>query len=187
MKSTIFGLPASGKGTLAAKLASHFNLKHISTGDLIRNCTDIEIKKIINKGEYVPDKFIIKMLLDNLPDDDYLLDGFPRTLNQVEIADIDFAIYIDLPEEIAKERMANRGEGRADDKEDIFMKRLNEFKTKTFPVIEEYNNKNMLIRVNGKNSPEKVFEEALKKISKFYQKEIKFECQMSSDEILQYN
>ena len=90
MKLIILGKPSSGKGTQAKLLAEKLNLKHISTGDLLRE--ELKLKTPLTKkvesymkaGSLVPDSLIIELLRNNLPEDDYILDGFPRSLSQAE-------------------------------------------------------------------------------------------------------
>lgn len=119
--------PAAGKGTLSEMLTEKYGYVHISTGDLLRS----EIKSnttlgkkvdgIIKEGKYVPDDIMIKLIAKriNEPDCDkgYILDGFPRTINQAEKydellskynKDIGVAIYIDVPKEVAMKRACSR-------------------------------------------------------------------------------
>ena len=100
MKLIILGKPSSGKGTQAKLLAQKLNLKHISTGDLLRH--ELKLKtplaekaeSYMKTGSLVPDSLIIELLKNNLPNDDYILDGFPRSLSQAE--ELEKIIKIDL-------------------------------------------------------------------------------------------
>lgn len=93
MKLIILGKPSSGKGTQAKILAETLNLKHISTGDLLRNELKLntllakKAESYIKSGSLVPDSLIIEFLKKNLPKDHYILDGFPRSLSQAEALD----------------------------------------------------------------------------------------------------
>ncbi|OQS54109.1 adk [Ecytonucleospora hepatopenaei] len=136
-KIAIFGLPASGKGTLAEKIAKQFNLKHISSGDILRrefkenkinnnnsnttnkinitnsntnnnSNTTNDQESSINKGGFATDEYIINLLSNYVPDDNYILDGFPRTIAQIDVFDIDMGILIDVSEEVALKRMEIR-------------------------------------------------------------------------------
>ncbi len=90
MKLIILGKPSSGKGTQAKRLAETLKLKHISTGDLLRNELKLQTplarkaESYMKSGSLVPDSIIIELLKKNLPKDNYILDGFPRTLSQAE-------------------------------------------------------------------------------------------------------
>ena len=116
MKLILLGPPGSGKGTVAEKLAKDFNLKHISTGALLREeiakDTPIgrDVKKYVEAGEFVPSTFILEMMKLEITDkDDYILDGFPRSLDQAEaMTEVDAVIYLEVPDENLIERFAGR-------------------------------------------------------------------------------
>lgn len=111
MKVILLGAPGAGKGTQAVRLAKHYNIPHISTGDIFRSNikerTPIGIvaKSYIDKGQLVPDEVTIQIVKERLEKDDckngYLLDGFPRTVSQAEALDgfseIDSVVNIDVP------------------------------------------------------------------------------------------
>ncbi|MCD6547579.1 MAG: adenylate kinase [Nanoarchaeota archaeon] len=122
VKIVMLGPPGAGKGTYATRLAPKLGIPTISTGELfrenIKNNTEIgkKAKEYIEKGELVPDEIVIEMLKQRLQKDDtkngFILDGFPRTLEQAkaleEISDIDVVIYLDVPEEIIIKRLSAR-------------------------------------------------------------------------------
>ncbi len=122
MKLILLGKPGSGKGTQAEKIAVEFGIPQISAGVLLRKIekddTPLgrEVKSHIDKGSLVPDELVIKMIFERLQDSDckkgYILDGFPRTVNQAEKLDekikIDKVIDIDIPDDVIVNRMANR-------------------------------------------------------------------------------
>lgn len=122
MKLLIMGPQGSGKGTAAEELKKQFNLATISTGDLFRNAiknrTELGkmVEPIINAGKLVPDEITIAMLQERLEKDDcksgWLLDGFPRTLNQakelLKIANIDKVIYLDVDKNTILDRISGR-------------------------------------------------------------------------------
>jgi adenylate kinase len=93
MKLIILGKPSSGKGTQAKLLSKDLNLVHVSTGDLLRNELKLntplaqEAEAFMKSGSLVPDSIIIELLKKNLPKDNFILDGFPRTLAQAEELD----------------------------------------------------------------------------------------------------
>jgi len=121
MNLMIFGPPGSGKGTYGSRLEPIFNIKRISTGEIFRD----EVKKkselgrkaeeYLNRGELVPDKIVIDMLkgrLDDLGNKNFILDGYPRTVDQAKALDkivkIDAIINIIAPEEILIEKAKAR-------------------------------------------------------------------------------
>lgn len=127
MKIVLLGPPGAGKGTQAKSISNRYSIPHISTGDIFRkNISEntplgIEAKKHIDKGQLVPDEVTINMVKDRLQQDDckngYLLDGFPRTVNQAEALqefllerneDIDTALLIEVPTTFILERMTGR-------------------------------------------------------------------------------
>ncbi|MCF7910051.1 nucleoside monophosphate kinase [Candidatus Pacearchaeota archaeon] len=120
MKLVFIGPPASGKGTQAKIISEKLGLAHISTGDLLRNVSDLELKSKIDfylkKGELVPDEIILNILKKRLLQKDsqkgFILDGFPRTLKQAELlnkeVEVDKFIGIKLSDEEVIKRLASR-------------------------------------------------------------------------------
>ena len=122
MKLIFLGPPGAGKGTQAAGVSSHLRVPHISTGDMfraaIRNATPtgVEAKRYIDAGQLVPDSVVIDMVRERLAMDDckngYLLDGFPRTVEQAQALDTfespDAVIEIQVPDEIVMARLTGR-------------------------------------------------------------------------------
>jgi adenylate kinase len=122
MRLILLGAPGAGKGTQAKLIAEQYAIPQISTGDLLRDAilkgTHLgkEVKHIVENGQLVPDPLIIKLVEERLSQPDckngYLLDGFPRTVQQAEalaqITPIDFVIDIDVPEEEIVKRLSGR-------------------------------------------------------------------------------
>ena len=127
MKIIMLGAPGAGKGTQAKMIADKYGVPHVSTGDIfranIKNGTELgmEAKKYMDQGLLVPDELTVRILLDRVAQDDckngYVLDGFPRTIPQVEVLDseltklgdhIDYAINVDVPDENIVKRMSGR-------------------------------------------------------------------------------
>jgi adenylate kinase len=175
----ILGAPGSGKGTLSKELKKDYGFVHISTGDVIRNSEDPELKKIIDGGNLVPDDMMIKILKKELnkldPEDDIILDGFPRTIKQARKLDsmlgkmglgLNHALYLSLPDDIAKERIRGRAkkEGRKDDaSEEIIENRFKEYKEKTFPLVDFYKKSRKLVTVNAEDGKDVVLDKVIKK------------------------
>jgi len=154
----IFGPPGAGKGSQAVILSKRYNLKHISTGDIlreeIRNRTKLgmRVKNLINQGLLVSDDVIIEIIEDVIDHSKefsgFLYDGFPRTINQFNALNsmlikhgykVDAVISLIVEEEIIIKRMLKRAEleGRSDDANiDIVKKRIETYRTQTEPLIE---------------------------------------------------
>ena len=122
MKIVMLGAPGAGKGTYASRLNVSLGIPHVSTGDMVRDeikaQTELgkKIKQYSDKGELVPDEIIIHLLADRLKKADcekgYILDGFPRTINQAEalgkISKIDVVVNLNVPDQIIVTRLSNR-------------------------------------------------------------------------------
>lgn len=127
MKLILLGAPGAGKGTQAKQLAAHYDIPHISTGDIfranIKAGTELgkKAQEYIDKGALVPDELTCDLLMDRISKEDckkgYILDGFPRTIPQAECltralealgTDIDKAVNIDVPDSVIVERMGGR-------------------------------------------------------------------------------
>jgi len=169
----LLGPPGAGKGTLAKKLVKRNGFQHISTGDMIRKSDDKELKDLIAKGKFVPDKTMIKLLKDKLATLDFekgvILDGFPRTLDQAQKLDsilgkmgvgLSSAVYLNISSDTAKERLAKRAEeeDREDDKDvETIKQRFKEFKEKTVPIIDFYKRSRKLKDIKSGVPAEEVY------------------------------
>ena len=180
MRIVLLGPPGAGKGTQAAILSDKLGVPHVSTGDLFRenigNNTELgqEAKSYINAGKLVPTSVTANMVKDRLSQHDaadgFLLDGFPRTVEQGdELKNIlgglgtklDAVVQFDVSEDVVVERMLARG--RADDTEDVIRTRLKVYRDETAPLLEYY--KDSITRIVAEGSVEDINErtmEALK-------------------------
>ena len=169
------GPPGAGKGTQATVIAEKLGIAHISTGDLFRfNLSQgtplgIEAKKFMDAGEYVPDSVTNDMVRDRLSDDDakagFLLDGYPRTVAQVEELDamlgaekLDTVLVLTADTDEVVTRLLNRAheQGRADDTEDVIRRRLEVYEEQTAPLIDVYTSRGSLVTVDGLGSVDEV-------------------------------
>ena len=175
----LFGPPGSGKGTQSEKLIAKYGLKHLSTGDLLRSeiagqtPLGIEAKKIMDKGQLVPDEVVIGMIssaLDANPNaKGFLFDGFPRTSAQAEALDkllelkktaIAIMLALNVSEEDLVKRLMKRGEtsGRSDDtNEGVIRARITEYRNKTEMVADYYRNFDKVVMVKGEGTVEDIF------------------------------
>jgi adenylate kinase len=166
----LIGPPGAGKGTQAAKLAEAFNIPAISTGDIFRenvkNETELgkQAKAFMDRGEYVPDSLTNALVRDRLTWVDakngFLLDGYPRTNDQVEELDsilsdasqsLNAVVLITADTNEVVRRLLNRAQeqGRADDTEDVIRRRLEVYAEQTAPLINVYSKRNLVIEVDG--------------------------------------
>ncbi len=174
----IFGAPGSGKGTQSDLLKNHFNLAHISTGDVLRRemKNETELGKIakgyIEKGQLVPDDLICDMLaltLDSLQEaKGVIFDGFPRTIPQAEALEkilaergMEITALLDLQVDEAEliRRLLERGKisGRSDDNEETIQARLKVYHSQTSPLADYYQSKGKRIVIEGVGSIDDIF------------------------------
>jgi len=166
----LIGPPGAGKGTQAALLAKHFGIPAISTGDIfrenVRNETPLglEAKAFMDRGEYVPDSLTNALVRDRLnqPDavDGFLLDGYPRTIDQVEELDdildesdkkLDVVVQLTADSDELLRRLSGRAEeqGRSDDTPEVIKRRLSVYEEQTAPLIDVYAARSLVAKVNG--------------------------------------
>ncbi|WP_166136866.1 adenylate kinase [Nocardioides ochotonae] len=170
MRLIIMGPPGAGKGTQATYIAEHFGIPAISTGDIFRRNVSagtplgIEAKRYMDAGEYVPDEVTNLMVRNRIDEDDaqpgFLLDGYPRTLAQVEELDgmilhtghqLDAVAVLTVDQDEIVSRLLQRAqvEGRADDTEDVIRRRQEVYAEQTEPLIEVYRARGILREVDG--------------------------------------
>jgi adenylate kinase len=170
MRLIIMGPPGAGKGTQAKFIAEHFKIPAISTGDIFRANVSVgtelglEAKRYMDAGEYVPDEVTNLMVRNRIDEPDaepgFLLDGYPRTLAQVEELDamveftghrLDAAVVLTVEDEEIVQRLLQRAEveGRADDTEDVIRRRQEVYREQTEPLIEVYRDRGILLEVDG--------------------------------------
>lgn len=174
----IFGAPGSGKGTQSEKITEKYGIRHISTGDVLReeikNGTELgkTAKRYIDEGQLLPDELIIDILasvLDSMKGHNgVIFDGFPRTIPQAEALkkllqdrgqDITAMLDLDVPEEELITRLLKRGQesGRADDNMETIKKRLDVYKSQTFPLIEYYKKEGKYNYIKGVGALDDIF------------------------------
>jgi len=177
MRLIIMGPPGAGKGTQAKTIASRFGIPAISTGDIFRaNVTagtplGIEAQRYMDSGEYVPDEVTNHMVRNRIDEPDaapgFLLDGYPRTLAQVEELDgmikftghaLDAVLVLEVDDETLVQRLLQRAqvEDRADDTEAVIRRRQELYNEQTAPLIEVYRDRGMLVEVDGMGEVDEV-------------------------------
>ena len=166
----LIGMPGAGKGTQAERLSQSYGIPAISTGDIFRhnvkNETELgkQAKAFMDRGEYVPDSLTNALVRDRLSHEDakngFLLDGYPRTADQVaELDDIlsamgeklDAVVNITANTDEVVKRLLNRAQeqGRADDTEDVIRRRLEVYEEQTAPLIAIYESRGLVVTVDG--------------------------------------
>ncbi|WP_110589691.1 adenylate kinase [Microbacterium suaedae] len=169
----IVGPQGSGKGTQGVRVAEAYGIPVVSTGDIfranIKNGTPLgqKVKAITDAGDLVPDDVTGEIVADRLSQDDaaqgFLLDGYPRNAAQVEYLDaflggrgesLDAVILLDVPREESIARITERAriEGRSDDTEEAVAHRLDIYESETAPIIDTYEKRGIVIRVDGVGS-----------------------------------
>ena len=177
MNIVIFGPPGAGKGTQSKFIVNKFNLFQLSTGDLLRNeiknktPLGSKISTIINSGELVSDKIVSNLIEKFVSNDNYknkiIFDGYPRTLIQAKNLDdlltkhkqkIDIVFKLSVSLETIKKRILERQtqENRADDSEEIAIKRFKTYEKSSEPVIDYYKQSNLLKVLNGEAGISKI-------------------------------
>jgi len=177
MRLILMGPPGAGKGTQARVVADHFGIPAISTGDIFRtnvsNGTPLgkKAQEYMDKGEYVPDEVTNLMVRNRIDEPDaepgFLLDGYPRTLAQVEELDgmikftghaLDAVVVLTVDQDEIVQRLLQRAEveNRADDTEDVIRRRQEVYVEQTEPLIEVYRSRHILIEVDGMGEVDQV-------------------------------
>ena len=172
MNIILLGAPGSGKGTQSVIINKNFGLVQLSTGEMIRKNIEkktklgLQVQNIVDNGEFVSDDIILGMVSVRILEDDckkgFILDGFPRNLNQATKFDdillkhnkkIDFVIELNVSLDDLYERIENRAiesnDARADDKREILENRLTIYENQTRPLVPYYKKSNLHYEVNG--------------------------------------
>jgi len=181
VRIVLLGPPGAGKGTQAQKLAEKLEIPQISTGDLFRyNITNgtelgLEAKKYLDAGDLVPATLTNALVDDRLDDEDaaqgFILDGFPRSVEQAKALDemlakrnlsLDAVLEFRVPEDELVSRL--KGRGRADDTEDVIRNRFKVYRDETAPLLDYYSDN--LATVDAVGELDEVFARALKALGR---------------------
>ena len=185
----IFGGPGSGKGTQSDRLISHYNLFHISTGEVLRDHisrgTDLgkTANQYISQGKLIPDELMISILDRVLTDNadkaqnGVIFDGFPRTIPQAESlksmlqrrgCKVDIVIGLEVPDEELTDRLLKRGieSGRSDDNRETIAKRLEVYHSQTAPLKQFYINEGIYAPIEGIGTIDAIFDSISQAIDK---------------------
>ena len=182
----LFGPPGAGKGTQAIKIAEKYGWVHISTGDILRSevsqgtALGLKVKAVMEAGILVSDELLIEIMESvfrkNSSAGGFVLDGFPRTLNQAKELDrmlvklgtkVSLVLSLDVDEEELVKRLLKRAQeqGRKDDTEAVIKNRLVQYHQHTKPLIDYYKEKQLLKNVMGVGSIDNIFASLCKSIN----------------------
>ncbi|XP_020147380.1 UMP-CMP kinase 4 isoform X1 [Aegilops tauschii subsp. strangulata] len=170
----VLGGPGSGKGTQCSNIVEHFGFTHLSAGELLRS----EIKSgsengtmidsIIKEGKIVPSEITVKLLQEAMiksENDKFLIDGFPRNQeNRLSFENVikispEFVLFFDCSEEELVRRLLGRNQGRADDNIETIRKRFRVFEESSLPVVQYYDSKGKVKKINAAKPIPEVFED----------------------------
>lgn len=186
MRLIILGPPGAGKGTQAARIAEHFGIPAISTGDIfranIKDGTELgkQVQEITASGGYVSDDITNAIVEDRLAQSDceggFLLDGYPRTTGQVSALDamlaktdlgVDKVLALTVDEDAVVARLLKRAEieGRVDDTEDVIRERQAIYRRETAPLTDVYAERGLLVEVDGLGEMDEVTERIISALS----------------------
>ncbi|WP_293368698.1 adenylate kinase [Nevskia sp.] len=179
MRIILLGAPGSGKGTQGEKLAAHYGIPKISTGDALRAAvkagTELgrKAKAVMDAGQLVANEIVIGIVEERLGQDDakkgFILDGFPRNTAQAEVLDamlirlgqpgISRAVHLAVADEEIIARLLDRAqkEGREDDKEDVIRHRIKVYNAETHPLLDYYGRQGKVATVDGIGTMEEIF------------------------------
>ena len=173
------GGPGSGKGTQCTKIVEEYGVKHLSTGDLLREERTKggelgdELDRIMNEGGLVSSDLVVKLVRKNMKElgwseQRFLIDGFPRNDENMKAwkkgmkdVEIEFALFFDVPDDTMVARMMKRAEtsGRADDNETTMKKRVKTFRDQTVPLVKMLEKKKLLRQINADQDVDDVWAE----------------------------
>ena len=184
MRLLLIGAPGSGKGTQAERLAQRYGITHISSGDLLRQhvreqtALGRQIQSYVDRGDLVPTGIVVDMLrkpvVAAVEAGGYVLDGFPRTVEQAQAAfptahalgaEVQAAVHLDVPRAELVRRLLARGRG-SDDTEAVIERRLQVYLDKTVPLLEYYADREWMLLVDGTQPPDAVHEDIVAGLKK---------------------
>jgi adenylate kinase len=170
----LLGPPGCGKGTQAARLRDELGFAALATGDLLREARVVgtelggRASEYMDRGDLVPDDLIVAMIRDaiaSLDDKPVVIDGFPRTVAQADALGglldhrgraLDDVVLLEVPDDVVADRIGNRGQGRADDDPETVRERLRVYHRQTEPLVEYFDERGLLRRVDGEGDPDAV-------------------------------
>lgn len=178
MKFVLIGIQGAGKSTQGNLLSKELDIPYLSSGHVFREMAKEKtqlgryLKETLNAGILIPDDMTIKIINEYLSKPEYkkgyILDGFPRTAVQADQFQngVDAVIFLDVSDREALWRISGRVSDREDETLQAIRKRIESFHTFTEPVIEYYDQKGKLIKIDGEQTVDEIFKEILAKLEK---------------------
>jgi adenylate kinase len=180
MRLLMLGPPGSGKGTHGVRLAEEYGIVHISSGDVLRKAIADDtplgrkLAGYVARGDLVPDDVLFELLIPIMEQavtetGGFIADGFPRTLKQAERAyreigidrnlKLDAVVSLDVPDDVLVRRMLDRAQqqGRSDDTVEVIQHRLAVYCAETYPLIDYFRQRGVLVPVDGNQPPDEVY------------------------------
>lgn len=180
MRVLLLAPPGAGKGTQGARLAEHFGIAHIATGDLLRDelrrGTELgeRVRSVLDRGELVSDELMLDLVFAAVRADSasagYVLDGFPRTANQAHEGrrlakqhglQAQVALHLQVTDDEVTRRLLARRDGRSDDTEPVIRRRLALYHEVSAPVLDYYRYKGLLVDIDAMQSVDAVAADAI--------------------------
>jgi adenylate kinase len=169
MRVIMLAPPGAGKGTQSERISARYGIPHIASGDIFREesarQTDLgqRLRGYLDSGDLVPDDLVLSLIMDRVVEaaeksGGYVLDGFPRTLPQAEAAaeiaaetntSAQAVIYLNAPPDVLVDRIAGRGERRADDSAQVARHRLAVYTESTEPLVDYYTRRGLVTKVDA--------------------------------------
>jgi adenylate kinase len=169
MRVIMLAPPGAGKGTQSARISTRYGVPHIASGDIFREesarPTELgeRLRGYLDAGDLVPDDLVLSLIMDRVVEaaeksGGYVLDGFPRTLPQAEAAaeiaaetktSAQAVIYLDASPDVLVDRIAGRGEHRADDSAQVARHRLAVYTESTEPLVDYYTSRGLVTKVDA--------------------------------------
>ena len=188
MRVLLVAAPGAGKGTQATRIATRYGITHISSGDLLRRHVERgsaigrRVKQIVQRGDLVPDEIVISVLsesvLEAAQSGGYVLDGFPRTAHQAEVAyelaaplnvEVKVTVVLDVPRDELLRRLLHRAkvDNRADDTEEVIRHRLDVYDETADALLDYYDRRGILRRIDGFGTVDEVSDRIWKALDPF--------------------
>ena len=189
LRALLLAPPGAGKGTQGERLSEVYGVPHLATGDALRDHVDRQTElgqqaaEYMAQGDLVPDRLVLDMVTQLLagpePLEGFILDGFPRTLNQARAAyewgkangrTFHAVISLDVPDDELVRRLLERGadQGRTDDNADTIRNRLHVYDKATEPLLEFYRERGILVEVDGTGAVDEVTDRICQEVDKHY-------------------